>query len=59
MTNEERIKEKILTTEYLAELLVNYDTSVGMYCTSDGNGFYWKKDAIKYEIEWLQSESTI
>lgn len=57
MTNEERIKEKILTTEYLAELLVNYDIYENMYRTSDGSGFYWKDEAIKYEIEWLQSES--
>lgn len=57
MTNEERIKEKILTTEYLAELLVVYDNDENMYRTSDGSSFYWKEDAIKDEIEWLRSES--
>ena len=59
MTNEERIKEKMFTTESLAEQLVVYDKHENMFRTSDGNGFYWKEDAIKYEIEWLRSESKI
>ena len=57
MTNEERVRKEILTTEALAEYLVVYNDDWGMYYTSDGDGFYWKKDAIDHEIEWLKSES--
>ena len=57
MTNEERIKQEIVTTEALARYLVIYNDDYGMYYTSDGNSYYWKEDAIKHEIEWLQSES--
>lgn len=57
MTNEERIKKEIFTTEYLAEQLIVHNVQEDMFITSDGNGFYWKEDAIKYEIEWLRSES--
>lgn len=57
MTNEERIRKEILTIEALAEYLVVYNDDWGMYYTSDGNGFYWKQDAIDHEIEWLRSES--
>ena len=59
MTNEERIKKEIITTENLAKYLVVYNDDWGMYYTSDGSGFYWWKDAIDYEIEWLKSESEI
>lgn len=57
MTNEERIKNEILTTEVLARYLVVYNDDEGMHYTSDGNGFYWREDAINHEIEWLKSES--
>lgn len=59
MTNEERIKKEIFTTEYLAEHFVVYNEHENMFVASDGNRFYWKEDAIKYEIEWLRSESTM
>lgn len=59
MTNEQRIKEEIFTTEALARYLVDYNESDGMHYTSDGNAFYWGKDAIDHEIEWLKSESEI
>lgn len=57
MTNEERVREEILTTEALARYLVAYNDDWGMYYTSDGNGFYFEIDAINHEIEWLKSES--
>ena len=57
MTNEKRIRKYISTTEKLAEYLVNYNDYYGEYYTSDGSSFYIKKEAIKHEIEWLQSES--
>jgi len=56
MTNEERVRKEILTTKALARYLVVYNDDWGMYYTSDGNGFYWKEDAINYEIKWLKSE---
>lgn len=57
MTNEERIRKEIITTKALAEHFVVYNDDFGMYYTSDGNGFYWRDDAIDHEIHWLQSES--
>jgi hypothetical protein len=57
MTNEERVRQEIISTQALAEYLIVYNDDWGMYYTSDGNGFYWRDDAIRYEIKWLQSES--
>ena len=57
MTNEERIKKEIVTTEALARYLVDYSDNYGMFYTSDGNAFAWYEDAINHEIEWLRSES--
>lgn len=57
MTNEERIKNEIITTEALARYLIKYNDDCGMFYTSDGNAFAWREDAIKHEIEWLRSES--
>ena len=59
MTNEERVRQEIFTTESLARYLVVYNERNGMYYTSDGNAFYWSIDAINHEIEWLKSESDI
>lgn len=59
MTNEERIKKEMLTTEVLARYLVSYNDDWGAYYTSDGTSFYHRSEAINYEIKWLQSESNI
>lgn len=59
MTNERRIRRNISTTEKLADYLINYNDCNGKYYTSDGTAFYIKKEAIEYEVEWLQSESDI
>lgn len=59
VTNEERIRKKIVITEGLAEYLVVYNDYWGMYLTSNGDGYNHREDAIKHEIEWLQSESEI
>lgn len=59
MTNEQRVMEKLFTTEDLARYLVTYNECDGLHYTSDGNAFYWKKDAIAYEIEWLKSEEVV
>ena len=59
MTNEQRIKNEISTTEKLAEYLIVYNDYDGKYYTSDGTAFYVKEEAIEYEVEWLQSESDI
>jgi hypothetical protein len=57
MTNEQRIRNNISTTEKLAEYLIVYNDYNGKYYTSDGTAFYVEKEAIEYEVEWLQSES--
>lgn len=59
MTNEERIIKEIVTTKALAAYLVSYNECDGLHYTSDGNAFYWKKDAIAHEIEWLKSEEVV
>lgn len=51
MTNEQRVREIIFTTEALARYLVVYNECDGMHYTSDGNAFFWKTDAIVHEIE--------
>ena len=57
MTNEKRIRKYISTTKGLAEYNISYNDYYSEYYTSDGTGFYIKKEAIGYEIEWLQKES--
>lgn len=57
MTNEQRIRNNISTTEKLAEYLITYNDYNGKYYTSDSTSFYVEEEAIEYEIEWLQSES--
>ena len=61
MTNEERIRENISTTEKLAEYLVIYNDYYGEYYTSDYSIFEpnEREKAIKHEIEWLRSESDV
>lgn len=56
MTNEQKIREKISTTEALAECLVVYNDGDGRYYVSDGEYFYDIDEAIAYEIKWLKSE---
>lgn len=58
MTNEERIREEIVTTEKLANYLIVYNDYYGMFYASDGSSFYDIKEAIDYEIDWLQTESS-
>lgn len=58
MTNEERIREEIVTTEKLANYLIVYNDYYGMIYASDGSSFYDIKEAIDYEIDWLQTESS-
>lgn len=57
MTNEQRIREEISTTEKLAKYLIIYNDYWGMFYASDGNSFYNIEEAIDYEVEWLRSES--
>lgn len=57
MTNEQRIRNIISTTEKLAEYLLAYNEHDGKYYASDGTAFYLEEEAIEYEVEWLQSES--
>lgn len=57
MTNKERIIEKMFITEAMAEYLIQYNDDWGQFYTSDGNGFYYKEEAIEHEIAWLLSES--
>ena len=57
MTNKERILKEMFSTEVMARYLVVYNDDWGQFCTSDGNGFYYKEDAINHEIQWLLSES--
>lgn len=61
MTNEERIRNNISTTEKLAEYLIIYNDYYGEYYTSDNYVFEprEREKAIKHEIEWLKSESCI
>lgn len=59
MTNEQRIRNEISTTEKLADYLIVFNDENGKYYTSDGTPFHVEKEAIEYEIEWLQSESDI
>lgn len=56
MTNEQKIREEISTTERLAEYLITYNDGDGRYYVSDGEYFYDINEAIKYEIEWLKRE---
>ena len=46
MTNEERIKKEMLTTEVLARYLVSYNDDWGAYYTNDGTSFYHRSEAI-------------
>ena len=56
MTNEQKIREKISTTEALAESLVVYNDGDGRYYVSNGEYFYDRDEAITYEIKLLKSE---
>ena len=56
MTNEQKIRNELLTIEGLADYLVRYDDYYGEYRTSDGETFEEKYNAIKHEIEWLKEE---
>jgi hypothetical protein len=57
MTNEQRIRKEISTTEKLAKYLVVYNDYWGYFYTSDGSSFLLKEEAIDYEISWLKSKS--
>lgn len=48
MTNEQRIRETISTTEKLADYLITYNDYNGKYYTSDGTHFYVEEEAIEY-----------
>lgn len=64
MTNIERIKN--IGIKELAEILISYDDEYGYTCSDglhfDGSGYGVTKqskgyiEAVKHEIEWLQSE---
>ena len=55
-TNAQIIRS--MTDEELAEITLDYDAEYGRYWCSDGTIFedYEYKEALKREIEWLQSE---
>lgn len=56
LTNADRIRS--MTDEELAEITLDYDDEYGRYWCSDGTifGDYEYKEALKHEIDWLQSE---
>lgn len=56
MTNEQKIRNELLTIEGLADYLVRYDDYYGEYRTSDGETFEHKYDATKHEIKWLKEK---
>ena len=57
MTNEEKIRSEIATTEGLVEYLVEYNDYDGYFYTIDGTSFDTKYEAVEYTVKWLQSES--
>ena len=57
MTNEQRIREEISTTEKLAKYLIIYNDYWGMFYASDGSSFCNIEEAIDYEVEWLRRKS--
>ena len=56
MTNEQKIREKISTTEGLANYLITYDDSYGEFISSDSERFETKNEAVNHEIHWLKEE---
>ena len=56
MTNEQKIREKISTTEGLANYLITYDDSYGEFLASDSERFETKNEAVNHEINWLKEE---
>ena len=56
MTNEQKIREKISTTEGLANYLTTYDDSYGEFIASDSERFETKNEAVNHEINWLKEE---
>lgn len=54
MTNADRIRS--MDDAELAELTLEYDDCLAHYICSDGEIFYMHDEAIKHEVEWLQSE---
>lgn len=56
MTNEQKIREEISTTEGLAEYLIVYSDEYGCYYANDGSRYYIYEDALNYEIDWLRQE---
>ena len=56
MTNEQKIREKISTTEGLANYLITYDDSYGEFIASDSERFETKNEAVNHEINWLKEE---
>lgn len=59
MTNEQKIRSELSTTEGLAEYLVIYNDYYGYFYTSDGTACDTKYEAIRHEVDWLCSESDI
>lgn len=53
MTNFERL---IRDRKTYLQNLINYNESDGMLYTTDGGAFETFEEAIKHEIEWLDSE---
>ena len=55
MTNFERIKG--MSVEELARQNVRFSEYDYYYLTSDGKIHYEESEAIKHEVEWLESEA--
>lgn len=55
MTNFERIKG--MSVEDLARQNVRFSEYDYYYLTSDGKMHYEESEAIKHEVEWLESEA--
>lgn len=55
MSNADRIRS--MSDEELAGLTITYNDYYGEYYCSDEERYDSYEDAIKHEIEWLQSEA--
>lgn len=55
MTRADKIRS--MSDEELASKFIEYVDSSGRYYCSDCEYFYTIEDAIKHELEWLQSEA--